>query len=655
MSAGGVAERIVVENGADTSLLSARLKEISSLPGVYRMLDGEGKILYVGKAINLRRRVLSYFSGKAANLRIMRMVSLVRDIQVTITASEVEALLLEDRLIKKHAPPYNVMLRDDKSYPWIELGTGEFPSIRLRRGPVHQPEVRRFGPFPSVRGVRRTLGHLQREFRLRTCTDHQFANRKRPCLEYQLQRCSAPCVDLVGKSDYDAQVQAVIRLLEGDTQTLLDQLKAEMDGVVAQRQYEKAVVLRDRIAGINRLCTAQGVYSDQGINCDVVALGDSQGDLLSKTDSSRESDNDRGNSGKGATLGMSIVSVRGGAVTDSQVHFLKSSINTSPMEVQVELLMHWYLSRPFEIPSRIYLATKKAKGDRQFLQVAENALQVKAQRSIKLLCRFNADATKWRRLAEQNLLEAWSARRQSSEKFANQWVALADFFAMETLPDRVECVDVSHHQGQHRRASMVVFGRKGPERGKWRIYRLPTSVTSMEEGESGADDYAAMEHFIRKRFAQDSSVGCLPDLLLIDGGPGQLGRVCSTLDEMGVDIPKICAIAKGAGRRPGLERLWFPDQRVVDLPPHSELLRVLLQIRDAAHNHAIQSQRRAARKTVQRSPLEEIPGVGQQTASKLLRAFGGLKSLRKAAVGDLQRLPGIGRKSAEQIFAALHR
>jgi len=601
-------------------------KLIESLPvrpGIYRMVGGDDEILYVGKARNLRKRVQSYFRKSGLSPRMLSLMQQVRGVETTVTRTETEALLLENNLIKSLHPRYNILLRDDKSYPYIFVsGNQEFPRIGFHRGARREPG-RYFGPYASAFAVRETLNLLQKIFRVRQCQDSFFRNRSRPCLQYQIKRCSAPCVGLVDIGRYQQDVQQAVMFMEGRSQTVVEDSVKRMDRASEKQDYETAALYRDRIALLKRLQERQYVSGDGG-DADVLAI-------VSAPESTC----------------IVVTFIRGGQNLGSKSFFPRLGAESSSREILSAFLSQYYLSagRPGgrSIPSRIYLSETVA--DRLLL---ERVFSQQAGKKVYLSVATRGTPRRWVQMAQMNAAE--TLRRELSGKIdmRRRFEALRDALTLEAAPERVECFDISHTMGESAVASCVVFDADGPVKSDYRRFNI--------EGIEPGDDYGAMTQALTRRYRRvKEGEGRLPDLLLIDGGKGQLSAAESVMQELQVVGVKLVAVAKGRERKPGKEQLFLSgSRRPTILPPVSPALHLIQQIRDEAHRFAIAGHRMRRGRARTASALERIPGIGGKRRQTLLKNFGGLREVARAGIEDLARVPGISQDLAQKIYAAFH-
>jgi excinuclease ABC subunit C len=593
----------------------AALKQIPPQPGVYRMLDAEGTVLYVGKAKELKRRVSSYF-GRALNRRLLSMVSQIADIQITVTRTEGEALLLENNLIKEHRPRYNVLLRDDKSYPFIYLSTQDnFPRLAFYRGP-RKGKGRYFGPYPSAWAVRETLQLLQKLFPVRQCEDTFFSNRSRPCLQYQIKRCTAPCVGFISPPDYAIDVAHSIKFLDGRADEVVAELGERMEQAADKLEFERAAVLRDQIATLRRIQQRQYVTGDGG-DLDIVAAVE-----------------------EGGSVCVQVFFIRAGRNLGNKAFFPRVPDAAGREAVLSAFLAQFYGEK--QIPPEILVNAEP--DERVFL---EAAFSEQAGRRVSIRHRVRADRARWLQMAESNAELALKSRLGSRAGYGRRLEALRDALELDELPTRMECFDISHTQGELTVASCVVFDGDGPRKSDYRRFNI--------DGITPGDDYAAMEQALTRRYRriQKGEVP-LPDLLFIDGGKGQLAAVEGALQELGITGVQLVGVAKGPDRKAGAEQLWLPGRKTPILPaadsPASHLVQ---QIRDEAHRFAITGHRQRRDKARKTSVLEEIPGIGPKKRQNLLKAFGGLRGLKRAAPEDIERVDGISSELARQIHAAV--
>ena len=601
----------------------AFLATLPELPGVYRMLDAEGKVLYVGKAKSLKKRVASYFRENLPSPRIALMVRQIARVETTVTRSEGEALLLENNLIKRLAPRYNILFRDDKSYPYIVITRDEAPRLGFFRGtPDRRDDY--FGPFPSSSAVRESIALLQRMFRLRTCEDSVFQNRSRPCLLYQIKRCSGPCVGLVSADDYARDVRYAALFLNGRQQEVIGRLGEAMQDAVAELAFEKAAVLRDQIQSLRRVQEKQYVESVKGEDVDILAVLSEDGLVC-----------------------VNLAMVRGGRHLGDRAHFPSNAAGSDPAEVLTAFLYQHYANHP--APERLYLNV--AVTDEELAPT----LSETAGHGVRLSTARQTMHKAWVEMAEQNASLAIRARRSLLTRQEGRIEALRVALALDAADDaeegsemRVECFDISHLQGESTVASCVVFHGSGMRKSDYRRFNI--------KGVEPGDDYAAIRQAVLRRYEKIAvGDGVAPSLILIDGGKGQLAVAVDALEELGLAHLPIVGVAKGEARKPGLETLIFADGREpVQLPMDHPALHLIQEIRDEAHRFAVSGHRAQRSKTRRTSRLDEIVGIGPQRRKALIAHFGGLQGIAAADIEQLSGVPGISRELAERIFQALH-
>src|SRR5450631_1674408 len=592
------------------------LKSLPNRAGVYRMLDAEGATIYVGKARDLKKRVSSYFQKTEHHPRTAMMVAQVARVETTVTRSEGEALLLENNLIKAHQPRYNVLFRDDKSYPYICLTGDEFPQLRFHRGRLDKPN-RYFGPFPSAGAVREGMALLQKVFQLRTCENSVFANRSRPCMLYQIQRCTGPCVGLVSESDYQQDVSDATLFLQGKANEVVEGLQRQMEEAAATLAFERAARLRDKIARLTQLQSRQFVESATAGDIDVVA----------------------GVIALGLTA-VNLVMIRGGRHVGDRTFFPQHADGATLDEVVPAFLMQHYLDHP--APPTI--VAEHGGEDPVLVEV----LTEQSAHKVQLVTNPGGERRVWVTMATQNAELAIGQKLAQKTTQEDRLAALQEALGLPSSVQRIECFDVSHTMGEAAVASCVIFDRLAMQSSEYRRF----NVTPEQAG----DDYAALREALSRRAARIvAGEYPAPDLLVIDGGKGQVGIAAEVLAEQGLHSTKLIGIAKGVERKPGLEEIIFPDREApLHLPADNPGLHLLQQIRDEAHRFAIQGHRARRGKARTTSSLQDIGGIGATRRKALLAHFGGLRGVQAASVDDLARVPGISRSLAERIFAELH-
>ncbi|WP_184685190.1 excinuclease ABC subunit UvrC [Pseudomonas fluvialis] len=598
---------------------SAFLAHCSSHPGVYRMQDGEGRLLYVGKAKNLKKRLASYFRKTGLAPKTAALVARIAQIDTTITANETEALLLEQTLIKEWRPPYNILLRDDKSYPYVLLSDGDFPRLGIHRG-AKKAKGRYFGPYPSAGAIRESLNLLQKTFQVRQCEDSYYKNRTRPCLQYQIKRCKAPCVGLVEPAEYAEDVRLSVLFLEGRSNQLSDELNRGMEQAAMTLDFERAAELRDQIALLRRVQDQQSMEGGSG-DVDIIAAVVNPGGAC-----------------------VHLLSVRGGRVLGSKNFYPQVAIEEEGGDVLMAFLAQYYLSsQERDVPSELIVNVQHDD-----LPTLASAIASLRGRQPEISVRVRGTRAKWQQLALTNAEQALGARLANRQHLAARFEALADALDFAEPLQRLECFDISHSSGEATVASCVVFGPEGPLKSDYRRYNI--------EGITGGDDYAAMHQALTRRFSKvKDSEGKRPDVLLIDGGKGQLAMAQAVMQELGLTDQTLLGVAKGVTRKPGLETLYLNDaEHEFTLPADSPALHLIQQVRDEAHRFAITGHRARRGKARRTSSLEDVPGIGPKRRRELLKHFGGLQELGRASIDEIAKAPGISKKLAESIYAVLH-
>ena len=595
------------------------LKTLTQRAGVYRMFAADGELLYVGKAKNLKNRVSSYFRARGLNSKTVALVSHIHHIEVTVTASEAEALLLEQTLIKQHRPQYNILLKDDKSYPYLHLSDHEYPLLAYRRG-KRRKSGRYFGPYPNSTAVRETLNYLQRLFLLRNCEDSYFRHRSRPCLQYEIKRCSGPCVGHISQADYSDSVRQATLFLEGKSAELLRELQQRMVSASEQLEFEQAAEYRDQIDLMRQIQEKQFVDAGQG-DADVWAFTDWKNILC-----------------------IHRLAFRQGRLVGSKNYYPENQAGDTDEDFLLGFMAQFYLSDHAQegLPKDII-----AKLDSEKIQPLLEAVRISQGRRINHSAGARGNNRKWLHMAEENArtgAQAYLSGRQNNELKLEQ---VAELLGLPTAPARRECFDISHSQGEATYASCVVFGHEGLLKERYRRF----SIRDVQAG----DDYAALEQAVRRHFTRMQEQNDLPGLLLIDGGKGQVNRIEALLEEMQISSVALFGISKGETRKSGWEFLWEAGSTRPIMPDaHNDGFRLLQWVRDEAHRFAIIGHRKARAKSRGQSGLEALSGVGPKRRKELLLHFGSLKNMRSAPKEELEKVPGISKKLAEQIFIQLH-
>ncbi|HSI45515.1 MAG TPA: excinuclease ABC subunit UvrC [Methylophilus sp.] len=592
------------------------LKNLPNLPGVYRMLNAENTVIYVGKAKDLKKRVSSYFNKNLNSPRTKMMVSQIMSIETTVTRSEAEALLLENNMIKGLMPRYNVLFRDDKSYPYISLTGDAYPRLAFHRG-TQRKGNQYFGPFPSSLAVRESIQLMQKVFKLRTCENTVFSNRSRPCLQYQIARCTAPCVDLISEENYAQDVRHAAMFLLGKTNEVIDALGDEMNLAAESMEYEHAAILRDRMQALRQVQAKQFVSDFSVSDADVIACAETEGQHC-----------------------INLVMIRGGRHLGDKSFFPKNSQDAELTETVEAFLTQYYISQ--NTPPLLVCGADVDKAE------FEDMLSEQAGRKIRVLTNAIGDKKVWLKMAQTNAELALQQRMATSANQKARLVALREALHLTESTERIECFDISHTMGEATVGSCVVFDRGDMQNSEYRRYNI-TGITP-------GDDYAAMRDVLTRRYRKVAAgEGKRPDLVFIDGGKGQLGVAIEVMQEVGLDDILLVGIAKGEERRPGLETMIFSDTgEMLNLPTDNLGLHLLQQIRDEAHRFAITGHRAKRAKARITSSLEEIEGVGAKRRKALLMRFGGLDGIKSASIDEIAQVEGISQALAQSIYERLH-
>lgn len=609
--------------------LTSFLANLTSAPGVYRMLDAEGKVLYVGKAANLKKRVNSYFTKQQTAPKTQSLVKQIVAIEVTITRSETEALLLESNLIKSLRPKYNVLMRDDKTYPFIHVSRAHpYPRLEMMRCKKKPQKGEFYGPYPSVTAIRETFGFIQKTFKIRNCSDNYFNSRTRPCLQYQIKRCSAPCIQATSKVDYHQSLEGAIGFLQGKSQQILADLEQRMQQAVNRLAFEDAAQLRDQIKNLRLMQEQQAMVQLRG-DADAIVIDVKPGFAC-----------------------VQCVTIRNGEILSSQSffpavpkHHLSADDETEAalwQQVMLAFISYYYLEMPERIPPLIII--DQAVADHSALETMLGELRKKP---CQIKVKPRGVRARWLDFAHNNLTLAIAEHKLSTSMMQMRYRALLDLLQLPYPIKRMECFDISHTQGEETVASCVVFDEQGPCKREYRRFNI--------SGITPGDDYAAMEQALTRRYKRLIKAQNFPDLLIIDGGKGQVNIAQQVLDTLGVKTVMILGIAKGPGRKAGWERLILADtKQELTLPMDSEALHLLQHIRDEAHRFAISSHRKKRQKASFVSTLESIPGIGSKRRQALLHRFGGLRELAKAPVEEIAKVRGISQELASQIYHHFH-
>ena len=584
------------------------------------MLGEEGEVLYVGKAKNLKNRVSSYFRSTALDSKTMALVSRIHDVEITVTASETEALLLEQSLIKELKPPYNIVFRDDKSYPFIYLSSEDkYPRLAFHRG-AQSKKGRYFGPFPSAYSVRDSLNIMQKVFLVRQCEDTFFRNRTRPCLQYQIKRCSGPCCDLISEEDYADDVAHATMFLEGKSGAVMNDYANKMEQASADLNFERAAHYRDQITHLRKIQEQQYVVGKEG-DIDVMVAVLSPGGIC-----------------------VLVMYIRGGRLLGNKTYFPNTKLDEDAGQALTAFIPQFYLSDrgAREIPKEVIVNAQIE--DKNLIQ---NALAEKSGRKVSLADSVRSQKRRWIELAETNAEQALGAHLSNRNNLNQRFGALQEALGMDSPPQRLECFDISHSSGEATVASCVVFDQKGPVKSDYRRFNI--------DGITPGDDYAAMAQALKRRYTRiKKGEGQLPDILFVDGGKGQLSEAEKILEELQIIDMTVIGVAKGPTRKAGLESLIISGGPEIDLPPDNPGLHLIQHIRDESHRFAITAHRNRRGKKRKTSILEGIDGVGPKRRRALLRYFGGAKQVQGASAEELAKVEGISSTLAEQIYGTLH-
>ncbi|MDC3361911.1 excinuclease ABC subunit UvrC [Gammaproteobacteria bacterium] len=596
---------------------------LSSRPGVYRMVDLDERVIYVGKARNLKKRVGSYFRASGLTTKTMAMVAKIARIEISITHSETEALLLEQSLIKELKPPYNIQLRDDKSYPYILLTDhADYPRLMFYRGRKSR-KGKYFGPYPSALATRDTLQLMQKVFKVRQCQESYFKNRTRPCLQHQIDRCTAPCVGLISPEEYSRDVRYSTLFLQGKSSQLTVELTKNMEAAADALEFEKAAKIRDQVGLLRRIQEDQ-VVANQGEDADVIAV-----------------------SMQAAGVCVHVIYVRGGRILGSKNFFPKHRLASAADELLSDFISQSYLDEDDAANLPAELLVSEALEDSAALV---EAMEYVAGRKIRLVSNVRGHRAKWLKMAVTNAQEALGSHIASKQNSKRRFALLQEALALDEPPVRIECFDISHTGGEGTVASCVVFDAEGAVKNDYRRFNI--------EGITPGDDYAAMEQVLTRRFERlTKGEGKLPDILLIDGGKGQLTQAANVLARFDLDSLRVLGIAKGISRRAGQETLFLKEGerfKEIAIATESPALHLLQQVRDEAHRFAITAHRQRRGNARKRSQLEDIPGLGPKRRRDLLKHFGGQQGLKRAAEAEIAKVGGISEKLAASIYEHYH-
>jgi excinuclease ABC subunit C len=596
------------------------LKSVNNLPGVYRMIDSKKQVIYVGKAKDLKKRLSSYFRKTGLSPKTQSMVRHISAIEVINTRTESEALILENDLIKNLNPRYNILFRDDKSYPYIQLTRHEFPRLKVYRGVTNSRKGQFYGPFPSVAAIRYTIQHLQRIFKLRNCEDSVLKNRSRPCLQYQIKRCTAPCVNKVSKEEYQQQIHQAELFLKGQNETLISNHVELMQQASARLEFEKAAEYRDNIEQLRKVNEKQFVTGFSS-NLDIIACVLQQEYCC-----------------------IQVFMIRSGTSLGNKPFFIRSKLDSEPAEILETFLVQHYSRHP--VPGEIIV-----NQELENIALMEQTLSSFANSKVSVKHSVREKRKHALEMAERNALESLQRHLQSSSNLNKRYQSLIEALNLSEAPQRMECFDISHTMGEATKASCVVFGQEGAIKSDYRIY----NIRDITEG----DDYAAMRQVLTRRYDKlKHQPENMPDVIFIDGGKGQLHSALDVMEMLEVFEAKpglrVIGIAKGAERRAGYESILDENYNELRIPMDSPSLLLIQQIRDEAHRFAITGHRKARGKARRTSRLEEIPGIGAKRRQMLLQKFGGLQGVKSAGIEELMQIKGINRETAQVIYDTFH-
>ncbi|MGR9012377.1 MAG: excinuclease ABC subunit UvrC [Gammaproteobacteria bacterium] len=593
------------------------LKNLTTRPGIYKMLNAQGEIIYIGKAKNLKNRVSSYFKKQAASTKQQTMVAKIAAIEVTVTHTEGEALLLECQQIKRHKPRYNICLRDDRSYPYIFLSTDhDFPQITLHRG-AKRKKGKYFGPYPGIGAIKESLKLLQRIFPIRQCEDSVFNNRSRPCLQHQIGRCTAPCVGLIDKASYAQDVDSTVLFLEGKGGLLIDQLIVKMEQAAANLEYEQAAGFRDQIAKLRSVLEKHFVHGERG-DVDIIACAT-----------------------KAGVACVQVFFIRNGQHLGNKVFYPKISNDYDPAAIVQAFIPQYYLDK--QTPHELIVSHQPEEVD-----LLMEVLAAQSKHAVAISHNVRGERLKWLQMACTNAENSLLSKLSDKQGIYARFLSLQEELGCKELPKRLECFDISHTQGEQTVASCVVFDREGPVKSAYRRFNI--------EGITGGDDYAAIHQAVFRRFKRlKQGEHTAPDILLIDGGKGQVHEAQKALAELDINNVMIVGVSKGPDRKPGMEKLILVEQdQPIDIKPGAGGLLLIQHIRDEAHRFAITGHRQRRGKAKKQSAMEAIPGLGPKRRQTLLKQFGGLQGISQAGVDALCSVDGISRSVAQRIYELFH-
>ena len=596
--------------------LKKEIKKFPNLPGIYRMMNGKNEIIYIGKAKDIKKRVASYFGKNHSSPRTKMMVSNIHSIEFTVTNTEAEALILENNLIRNHMPRYNVIFRDDKSYPYLKISGDQFPRISFHRG-VQKKDQNYFGPFPNSPAVRDSIKLLQKVFLLRTCENSVFRNRSRPCMEHQIQRCSAPCVNLISEQDYKEDIDQAMLFLNGKDTKVINSLSEKMSYFAEKNEFERAAVFRDRIQSLRQVRLKQFVSDFSENDADIIAIEE-----------------------KGGIYCVNLVMIRNSKHLGDKSFFPKGAVDSQDNNILEIFIAQYYNEKS---PPPVVIIEKKVNKS-----LLEKFFELKKYRKIKIITRLTKEKRMWMEMAKKNALINISQQSNEKLSFKNKVEAFTKLLNIDSTKNRIECFDVSHMMGEGTVASCVVFDKNGIQKKDYRKYNIKNNKPG--------DDYGAMREVLERRYTKMINTEAIkPDVVLIDGGKGQLGVAKKVMSELGLIDIFLVGVTKGEKRKSGDETLHMANGDILEnIDTNNVGFQLIIQIRDEAHRFAITGHRARRKKSRFTSSLEEIEGIGQTKRRNLLVYFGGIQGIKEANIPELLLVEGINVKLAENIYNYFH-
>ena len=596
--------------------LKKEIKKFPNLPGIYRMINGKKEIIYIGKAKDIKKRVTSYFGKNHSSPRTKMMVSNIDSIEFTVTNTEAEALILENNLIRNHLPRYNVIFRDDKSYPYLKISGDQFPRISFHRG-LQKKEQNYFGPFPNSPAVRDSIKLLQKVFLLRTCENSVFKNRSRPCMEHQIQRCSAPCVNLISEEDYKEDINQAMMFLNGKDTKVINNLSEKMTNYAEKNEFERAAVFRDRIQSLRQVRLKQFVSDFSENDADIIAIEEKEGVFC-----------------------VNLVMIRNSKHLGDKSFFPKGAVDSQDKNILEIFIAQYYNEKS---PPPVVIIEKKVNKS-----LLEKFFELKNYKKIKIITRLTNEKRMWMEMAKKNALINISQQSNEKMSFQNKIEAFTKLLNIKSSKNRIECFDVSHMMGEGTVASCVVFDKNGIQKKDYRRYNIKNNKPG--------DDYGAMREVLERRYTKMISTEAIkPDVILIDGGKGQLGVAKKVMFELGLEDIILVGVTKGEKRKSGDEALHKGNGEIIEnIDVNNVGFQLIIQIRDEAHRFAITGHRARRKKSRFTSSLEEIEGIGQTKRRNLLIYFGGIQGIKDANIPELLLVDGINVKLAENIYNYFH-